>query len=349
MPMRIACVLVLAVLAAAGYSQSPSAKPRSTPQVSEPAKPLLVHASLASTGERRAFLQPLRYSSRPSGSSRDLITAEVLLDRAHHSPGAIDGRMSRNLRNAIAGFEASEGMRVDGELTPEVWSALESVGGGPVLRDYVITSSDVSGPFLRNAPRGFAAQSKLRSLGYRSPVQRIAARFHMSQQLLRALNPGADFSRPGERIVVAALGPSELPTSVAVIEVDKARKAVRAYDAQDRLIATYPATVGSTAFPSPHGTHRVVRVDWNPTYHYDPNVLHFAHVHHPFSIKPGPNNPVGVVRIALSKPGYEIHGSGAAENIGKTQSHGCVRLTNWDATQLARMVHPGTVVEFVSG
>ena len=122
------------------------------------------------------------------------------------------------------------------------------------------------------------------------------------------------------------------------IEVDKAAEAVRAYDADGRLIADFPATVGSEERPSPSGDYKVRGVKWNPQYHYDPRLLTFGHIHHKLTIQPGPNNPVGVVWIALNKPTYGIHGAPDPQKIGKTASHGCVRLTNWDATQLAKAV-----------
>jgi lipoprotein-anchoring transpeptidase ErfK/SrfK len=278
----------------------------------------------------------------------DLIKAEVLLDRAHFSPGAIDGSFGRNLHNAIAAYEAAHDLPVDGELTAAVWDSL-SADDGPVLTTYVIEPADVRGPFLRYVPAGFSAEAKLKRLSYTSPVQLISQKFHMSQGLLRELNPDADFHRAGQSITVAATGRSDLGAMVARVEVDKAHNTVRAFDAQNNLIADYPATVGSDDRPSPTGTYEVRGVQWNPVYHYDPRVLTFGHINHKLSIMPGPNNPVGVVWIELSKPNYGIHGAPDPEKIGKTSSHGCVRLTNWDATQLAHAVTPGTTVAFVNG
>ncbi|HEY3815401.1 MAG TPA: L,D-transpeptidase family protein [Caulobacteraceae bacterium] len=282
-----------------------------------------------------------------AGPAPMLIKAEVLLDRAHFSPGAIDGRFGKNLHNAIAAYQAAHGMASDGELTPAVWQSL-TVDARPVLQNYVIAQADVQGPFIGSLPAKFPAQAKLPAMGFLSPVQAIAEKFHMSQALLKALNPGVDFTKAGVPIVVAAPTSADLSEPVARIEVDKAADAVRAFDAAGRLIADYPATVGSQEKPSPSGDLKVAHVDWNPTYHYDPKQLHFAKVNYPFEIKPGPNNPVGVVWIALSKPTYGIHGAPSPENIGKTASHGCVRLTNWDAMELAHAVDKGVEVTFVN-
>jgi lipoprotein-anchoring transpeptidase ErfK/SrfK len=175
----------------------------------------------------------------------------------------------------------------------------------------------------------------------------LAERFHMSEPLLQALNPGVDFEHPGTPLVVAQPMIPAVP-AVDHIEVDKANASVRAYDASNKLIASFPATVGSTDRPSPSGVHKVNGVSFNPVYTYDPSKLTWGPKQHgKFSIKPGPNNPVGLVWIDLNAPGYGIHGTPEPHTIGKTGSHGCVRLTNWDALELAHAVKPGVMVTFI--
>ncbi|HWE47976.1 MAG TPA: L,D-transpeptidase [Caulobacteraceae bacterium] len=343
--------LSVAVLAACSNDQpaQPAAKPQAAatpppaPAAPQPANAAIIPSVGAAAYDPAVNAPP----SAKAGPSPVLIKAEVLLDRAHFSPGVIDGKFGENVHNAIAAFEAAHGMNPDGQLTPAVWQTL-SADKRPVLQNYVIAPQDVQGPFIGSLPAKFPAQAKLPYMGFLSPTQAIAEKFHMGEALLKSLNPGVDFSKPGTTIVVAAPDTTDLPEPVARVEVDKAHAAVRAYDASGRLIADYPATVGSTDKPSPSGDLKVARIDWNPTYHYDPKQLHFAHVNHAFSIKPGPNNPVGVVWIALSKPTYGIHGAPAPQNIGKTASHGCVRLTNWDAVQLARAVTKGVEVVFLN-
>ena len=178
-------------------------------------------------------------------------------------------------------------------------------------------------------------------------TEAIAERFHMDENYLKALNPGVNFNRPGTIVKVANFG-KLVSTPVANIIADKGMKQVRAYDAQGKLVAAYPATIGSADTPSPSGTHTVSRVALDPNYTYNPK-LNFKQGENDkiLTIPPGPNGPVGSVWIALDKPTYGIHGTPDPSKIGKTESHGCVRLTNWDARELAKLVKPGVTVEFV--
>ena len=131
------------------------------------------------------------------------------------------------------------------------------------------------------------------------------------------------------------------------IEVDKKQRELRAYARDNKLVAVYPASIGSAEKPAPSGTHKVTGVATNPTYTYNPDYkFKGVKMDKKFDIKPGPNNPVGTVWIALDAPSYGIHGTPEPEKVGKTSSHGCIRLTNWDAEALAKMVQKGTVVEF---
>jgi len=310
-----------------------------------PPDPLLQAVSAIETAPEAAAPAPA-VQSKPAPSS-SVVRAEVLLARAHASPGVIDGLPGSNLERAVAAFEAMNGLPTDGQLSPLVWTRLASVSRAPVAGVYVETAADVAGPFYPDVGEDMVAASKLASPGYSGPLEALAARFHMSQSLLIALNPGRDFKTAGQRIVVAL---PEVPAlaPVASVQVDKAHASAVAFDAQGRMIASFPATVGSTDKPSPTGVRKVVGVSLNPTYTYDPAKLTWGPKRHGrFTIKPGPNNPVGLVWIALNAPGYGVHGSPNPDKIGKTASHGCVRLTNWDALLLAHAVKPGVTVSFV--
>jgi lipoprotein-anchoring transpeptidase ErfK/SrfK len=277
-----------------------------------------------------------------------LVRAQVLLDRARFSPGVIDGLYGENVRQAIAAYEKAKGLPVDGLLDEQVWQAL-SADTRPTLANYVITQADVAGPFTAEIPKDETEMAKLKQLGYRGPLELLAERFHMDEDLLTALNPGVDFAKVGAKITVADPGPQDLGVQVTRIEVDKVEKAVRAFDQAGTLVAFYPATIGSNDMPTPAGTWKVNGVARNPTWQYDPSKLSFGKSKVKLTIPAGPNNPVGAVWIDLNKPTYGIHGAPEPEKIGKTESHGCVRLTNWDVQQLATAVKPGTVVEFVKG
>ena len=276
-----------------------------------------------------------------------LLRAEVLLARARFSPGVIDGQDGGNLKAALSAFETAHNLPADGKLNAAVWSAL-AADAAPAVVGYTITPADVAGPFTPSIPDKFEDQAKLDHLGYTSPLEALAEKFHMDEKLLTALNPGVDFSRAGTTILVAGVGPDVLPTRVTTIEVDKTHRQVRAMDATGAVVAVYPATIGSTERPAPSGSFTVKGVAKNPVYTYDPSRLTFGDkTMGKLTIKPGPNNPVGVVWIDLSIPTYGIHGTPDPRLVGKTASHGCVRLTNWDALQLASAVKPGTKVNFV--
>jgi lipoprotein-anchoring transpeptidase ErfK/SrfK len=170
----------------------------------------------------------------------------------------------------------------------------------------------------------------------------------MTESLLAALNPGVDFSRAGTRIAVADVRQKPRQAKVAKIIINKNVRSLSAFDAEGKLVAFYPASIGSKDKPAPSGEFKVKAVERNPVYHYDPRfAFKGVKAKHKFNIQAGPKNPVGLVWIDLSAPTYGIHGTPSPEKIGKTESHGCIRLTNWDALDLAAMVHRGTIVDFV--
>ncbi len=287
-------------------------------------------------------------SAGAKAPSPTLVRAEVLLDRANFSPGVIDGRMGENVKHAIMAYDQAHGLQPSGELDEATWKSLTSADNSPVLKTYTITQQDAAGPFSPAVGEDFVKMSKVQSLGYTSPLQMLSQRFHMDEQFLQALNPGADLSKAGTQIVVVDPGQGAVP-QVKSLDVNKAMAQVVAYDESHKVVAVFPATVGSTSRPSPKGTWKVTGVSQNPDYMYDPSKLTWGPKHAgKLHIPPGPNNPVGVVWIALSAPDYGIHGSPDPHVIGKTASHGCVRLTNWDAEELSKAVKPGVKVTFVS-
>jgi lipoprotein-anchoring transpeptidase ErfK/SrfK len=283
----------------------------------------------------------------PQAKRDIMLRAQVLLDRAHFGPGVIDGQDGENVRNAISAFEQANELPVDGRLDADTWAKL-TADAGPVLTDYVITAEDVAGPFTPAIPKDYAEMAKLDRLGFTGPLEALAERFHMDVALLQALNPGADFGAAGARIVVAAPARADLPAKVTRIEVDKAKKQLRAFDAQGKLLAAYPATIGSQDLPTPSGEWAVRTVAPDPTWTYDPSRLNFGDKSKgKLTIAAGPNNPVGAVWIDLTKDTYGIHGAAEPRLVGKVASHGCVRLTNWDAEQLAAAVEKGAKVVFL--
>jgi len=284
----------------------------------------------------------------PGGANPLVLKAQVLLDRAGASPGVIDAYAGGNVAKAIAAVETVLGLLpVDGKLDREVWDALGGDQAPEVLVSYTIAEEDLSYPFLAHIPADYAEQAKLPSLGFTSPEEMLGERFHMNVKLLAALNPEADFRRAGTTIWVAAVEGQPVTGTIARIVADKGRRQVRAYDAQDRLVVAYPATIGSEDNPSPSGDHVVEGVVPNPVYYYDPKNFVQGQNTGKLELPPGPNNPVGSMWIDLSEPSYGIHGTPEPAKIDKTGSHGCVRLTNWDVEELAGLVQPGVVVSFV--
>jgi hopanoid biosynthesis associated RND transporter like protein HpnN len=284
----------------------------------------------------------------PGQPSPTLIRAEVLLDRANFSPGEIDGRMGENVADALAAYDAAHALPVSKTLDAATFKALTTADGAPAMKTYTITAQDVAGPWSANVGEDFVKMSEQPALGYTSAQEMLAERFHMGQDLLKALNPGADLSKAGTKILVAAVDDEPPLSPVDHIDVDKTGSEVMAYGADGHVVAAYPATVGSTERPSPKGTWKVKGVAQNPDYVYNPAKLTWGPKHAgKLHIPPGPNNPVGVVWIALTAPDYGIHGTPDPKLVGKTASHGCVRLTNWDAERLSKAVRPGVKVSFL--
>lgn len=281
-----------------------------------------------------------------SGRSALTTKVQVLLDRAGISPGVIDGFKGGMSRSALMAFERRAGLPIDGELDAHVWNLLQSFAAQPMTQDYTITAEDAQG-LVDSIPTDYAEKAQMESLAYTSVAERLGERFHMDEKFVAFLNPGVDLV-PGATIKVINPG-QKLKGTVTRILVDVNTRRVAGFGADGQLLVDYPATIGSAATPSPSGNHQVATIALDPNYTYNPQ-RNFQQGDNdkPLVVPPGPNGPVGTVWIGLSKPSYGIHGTPTPSQLFVNQSMGCVRLTNWDAEELAHMVKiDGTAVEFL--
>ena len=285
-------------------------------------------------------LQTQAPHARPS-----YLRLQVLLDRAHFSPGEIDGVPGENTRQALRAFRVSHGLREQSDFGPKTLKTLEGKELVPTLVPYTVTEDDARGPFV-TVPNELMDQAALPALGYQSSLEALAEKFHVKPALLSRLNQGKDLSSPGVEIQVPNVSGNP-PQKAAKIVVSNSRHTLEALSAAGRVIAEYPVTSGSQHDPLPIGTWKVTVISPHPVFHYNPDLFWNApEADEKAKIQPGPNNPVGVVWIGLSKEHYGIHGTPEPSLVGHAESHGCVRLTNWDAAELAKIVTAGAPVIF---
>lgn len=281
-----------------------------------------------------------------------VLRAQILLDRVRFSPGVVDGHWGKNVEKAVYWFQRREGLKATGRLDSTTYRRLLQLAGEPdsfVVR-HRLTAGDVEGPFLE-VPEDVYAQARLDRLGYASLAEKLAERFHTTQEVLAHLNPGVALEglTAGDTIAVPNLQATVDTASGAVarIVVSEGAHYLHALDASGRIRYHFPASLGSRYDPSPTGTFEVVDVTRDPSWYYQPELLaHVPDTNDAAMIPPGPNNAVGSVWIKLSEPHFGIHGTSAPEAVGYASSAGCVRLTNWDALFLADHVEPGTPVQF---
>ena len=282
----------------------------------------------------------------PKGQHPAYARAHVMLNNAHASPGAIDGANGKNTLKAIASFQQMNGITPTGELTKETWDALVSKQTKPAYVEYTTTDADFKGPYADSIPSDYALQAKMKGLYYTRVTEMLGEKFHMDEKFLRQLNPNATFKKPGEKIVVANVR-NDLPEDIHLIVAHKGAKQLYLFNSRNQMIASFPATIGSADTPSPTGTHKVVGVAKNPYYSYSPSNFVQGKNLKPLTLPPGPNAPVGNIWIGLSKKSFGIHGTPNPSLISKTASHGCIRLTNWDANDLGNKVRSGVTVKFL--
>ncbi|WP_180063400.1 L,D-transpeptidase [Acinetobacter sp. YH16042] len=273
--------------------------------------------------------------------------AHVMLNNAHASPGAIDGTSGKNTLKAIASFQQMNSLKPTGTLTKETWDALiAKQGSKPAFIEYTLTDADLKGPYAASIPHDYALQAKMKGLYYTRVTEMLGEKFHMDEDFLKKLNPKATFKKAGEKILVANIR-NEVPEDIHLIVAHKGAKQLYLFNSRNQMIGSFPATIGSSDTPSPTGTYKVTGVAPNPWYSYSPSNFVQGNNRKPLSLPPGPNGPVGNIWIGLSKKSFGIHGTPNPSAISKTASHGCIRLTNWDANDLGKKVKSGVTVKFL--
>lgn len=293
------------------------------------------------------------------------LRAQVILDHLGFSPGVIDGKEGQSYAAALRGFQTANDLPNTGKLDAATLARMDRWRDIPATRVVVIPADFAAGPFFPDFPADASEQAKLPALGYRNATEALAERFHTTPQAIVALNSPSTPVGAGKAIRVPnipdakvgdigddprgwgdrlrRLGVASQQPQAAKVVVDKSEGVLKVFGPENKLIAQFPATMGSSKDPLPIGDWKIQGVSRNPDFHYNPKLFWDVSDSKDAQIlKPGPNSPVGVVWIDLSKPHYGIHGTSEPHTIGRAESHGCIRLTNWDAARLAQMVKPGT-------
>jgi lipoprotein-anchoring transpeptidase ErfK/SrfK len=309
----------------------------------------LAHLIVALALQRQGALP--HPSAPPCG---DPIAYQVLLDRKGFSPGEIDGSLGDNAARALAAFQGVNHLPATGHADCATWQTLAGDADAAALTSYVITAADARGPFTTRIPDDLTAKARLPSLNYRSLVEALGERFHASPRLLTRLNHGRSFTA-GASVTVPNVAPfvplraapKREPTGDVAVELSRSESALRVTEPDGTLVFFAPVSSGSDHDPLPLGNWRVTAIYWMPVFHYNPKLFWDADPSHAkATIRPGPNGPVGAVWVDINVPHYGLHGTPEPSLIAHAQSHGCVRLTNWDAVRLASMVRIGTPVIF---
>ena len=310
--------------------------------------------SSADASPRRPSAAPAASEATRRGAElhcdlRSVVALQIALEKTGFSPGIIDGLPGPKTERAIREFQRARGLPPTGVVDSATRAALGIQEDDAFIR-YTVTAADQAavGP----VPAGWVEKSRLTRLAYPSLAEAIAEKFHCSQPLLARVNPGRSLGglRPGDTLLVPNAQEVEPAGRAARLEVDLANKLIKALSEDGRVIGLFFCSVAARREKLPSGRAEVVDIAVNPSYTFDPEMWpEVKGIREKLTIPPGPRNPVGVRWIALSLPGVGIHGTPNPELIGKTGSHGCIRLTNWDAVRLAKMVRPGTPVRFMGG
>lgn len=352
---RTIALFVSTLAISSTHAQTAPAPAKATPAPAPTASPAPANAASRSASAQVADVK--------------IMQAQVILDRLGFSPGVIDGKKGFTLKLALSAFQSTHNLPATGDLDPATVAALGKVAGPTPVLEVTITQPDVTGPYVGPLPKREDDQAELPSLGYANIMEMLAERYHTTPATLVALNsPGTKLAAGAKikvpNVAVAAHDyPATFPDAYRQtlfglnvasgqpqadhLVVSKSKRSLSVFDGDNKLLAQFPVTTGSQHDPLPIGHWKVVGASYNPEFHFNPKLFWDAkRGEKKATLQPGPNGPVGVVWLELSKPHYGIHGTPEPQNIGRTQSHGCIRMTNWDAGRLSLMVKPGTPAVF---
>ena len=288
--------------------------------------------------------QPANDAASTTGDA-GVLRAQVLLLRAHFSTGEIDGKAGMNVSKAVRAFQKDRGLTVNGDLDAATWAELNK-DTAPVLVSYTLTQKDIDGPYAPTPERA-EDKAKMDRIVYQDMHEMLGERYNAKPELIKSLNPGADFATAGTTLVVPYSRPAQQIRKAARIVVDKSEAALQLLDDAGNIFAQFPASTGSSQFPLPIGEWKLTSVVQDPDYRYNPEILvNQPKDAKPATLPPGPNGPVGIVWMGIDKEHYGIHGTPEPGHISRTQSSGCVRLTNFAAQAVATAVEVGTPVTF---
>lgn len=328
---------------------------------------LIAVAAIASAQPaERSWVAPGTPGSPIDGT---LFHAQVLMGAAGFSPGVIDGKKGESFRLALRSFQQARGLTVNGELDGPTRQALMAANR-PSTVMVKLTPDDVRGRYVYPFPKEPEDQAKLAFLGYRNMLEKLAERYHTTPDTIVALNGPDKIIGVGHTLRL----PNVVPTSSDYegvqgkggdimrllnvdatqpqgdyVVVDKSEGVLKVYDGEPgdgRLVAAFPVTMGSKEYPLPIGRWKATTYAFMPPFNYQPDILNNPKADRDLKLPPGPNGPVGVAWLDLTKEHYGIHGTNEPQTIGRAESSGCIRMANWDVLRLARMMKPGFTAIF---
>jgi lipoprotein-anchoring transpeptidase ErfK/SrfK len=280
----------------------------------------------------------------------DVAVWQIALDQVNFSVAGIDGKVGPRTRATLIAWQQSRGLTPDGIVGPQTRQSLgmDAAFAERAFTNYTVTAADVTA--LGTAPAGWRERASVPAMAYETLLELVAEKFHASEEFIKFLNPDLDWSAAGSNTVVRVpqVKPRFPAPTAATVRVNISGKFISVFDKDERFAAYFPCSIGRNPATRPVGTLEVANIAPNPNYTFDPAVFsespEAAGIGQKLIIPPGPNNPVGVMWIGLSKPGFGIHGTPKPADIGRTESHGCFRLANWDARRLAEMIMVGVPV-----